>query len=467
MPHTHRPNASNSKGDSELRCGHPLPTAVIAAAGAGRLRAWHGQRGVRCTLAALTASLAVGIARAETAWPEFRGPTAQGHATAAGLPVEWGPDKNIVWRAELPGRAWSSPTVATGKIFLTNATWINEADPAQGVSLRVLALHATSGKILWDVEVFRATAPEALKMHAKNSHASPSPVFEAGRIYAHFGHHGTGCVDASGRVVWTTRENSYRPEHGTGGSPVIVDDLLIFNADGAADPAVIALDKATGKLRWKVARPPTEAKSKFSFCTPLLITVNGRRQLITPGSGIVQALDPRDGSEIWQVRYGRGYSVVPRPIFAHGLVYLSTGFNQPIGYAIRPDGNGDVTDTHVAWTTRKRVPLNASMIVIGDEFYMLADNGVLSCLEAKTGNVHYEEPILGASSASLLAADGRIYALDELGKAAVVKPGKTFQLIATSHLQEKTLASLAVCESDLLIRTEKALYRIGTRGVAP
>ncbi|MBI4625385.1 MAG: PQQ-binding-like beta-propeller repeat protein, partial [Verrucomicrobia bacterium] len=323
---------------------------------------------------------------------------------------------------------------------------------------------AASGRVVWNVEMFRQTAPDALQMHDKNSHASPTALFENGRIYAHFGHHGTACVDETGRIVWSTQENRYPPVHGTGGSPVIVDDLLIFNADGASKPAVLALDKATGKVRWKVARPPTEAKSKFSFCTPLLIEVNGRRQLITPGSGIVQALDPRDGSEIWHVLYGRGYSVVPRPVFAHGLVYLSTGFDQPIGYAIRPDGAGDVTDTHVAWTIRKRVPLNASMVVLGDELYMLADNGVLSCLDAKTGVVHYEERLLGACTASLLAADGRIYAIDELGKAAVVKPGKTFQVIATSDLQEKTLASMAVCESDLLIRTENAVYRVGQRG---
>lgn len=418
----------------------------------------------RWATAVFAAALMSVTACAESLWPEFRGPTGQGHSTATGLPIEWGPEKNIVWRTELPGRAWSSPVVAHGKIFVTTARALRDSEPEHGVSLHVLALNAASGKVEWDVETLRQSAPDALKMHAKNSQASPTVVYEPGRIYAHFGHHGTACVDESGKVVWSTQENAYPPAHGTGGSPVIVDDLLIFNADGATNPAVIALDKATGKVRWKVARPDTVAKNKFSFCTPLLIEVGGRRQLITPGSGVVQALDPKDGSEIWRALYDRGYSVVPRPIFAHGLVFLSSGFNQPIAYAIRADGQGDVTDTHVAWTVRKRVPLNPSMLVVGDEFYMLADIGVLSCLDARTGTVHYEEKLLGASSASLLAADGRIYAIDELGKAAVVKPGKTFQVIATSDLQEKTLASMAVCDNDLLIRTEKALYRIGRLG---
>jgi outer membrane protein assembly factor BamB len=164
---------------------------------------------------------------------------------------------------------------------------------------------------------------------------------------------------------------------------------------------------------------------------------------------------------------GNGFSVVPRPVFAQGLLFLSSGYQQPTGYAIRPDGEGDVTATHVAWTLAKRVPLNPSMLVVGEELYMLADSGVFSCVDAKTGKVHYEERLLGSSSASLLSADGRIYAIDEQGKSAVVKPGKTFELLATNELQERTLASMAVCDSDLLVRTEKALYRIGKDGKRP
>jgi outer membrane protein assembly factor BamB len=205
------------------------------------------------------------------------------------------------------------------------------------------------------------------------------------------------------------------------------------------------------------------ASRKFSFCTPLVIEVNGQRQLITPGSGVVQALNPTDGTEIWHVNYGQGYSVVPRPIFAHGLIFLSTGYDKPVAYAIKPDGKGDVTNTHVAWTADKRIPHNPSMVVVGDELYMLADNGLLSCRDAKTGTVHYEDRLLGPSSASLLAADGRIYAIDEQGNSAVFKPGKTLEVVAKNDLNEKTLASMAVCDSDLLIRTEKALYRIGLR----
>ena len=400
---------------------------------------------------------------AEALWPEFRGPTAQGHSLSKGLPVEWAPDKNVLWRSEIPGRSWSSPVVANGKIFLTNSTGLNGADPALAVSLRVLAVDASTGRTLWDAEVFQQLDVAALKMHQKNSQASPSVIYEQGKIYAHFGHHGTACVDEAGKVLWTNREHSGKPVHGTGGSPVLVDDLLIFNNDADVNPAVVALDKATGKTRWRVVRPETVAKNKFSFGTPLVIEVNGQRQLITPGSGVVQALNPLDGAEIWRVYYGEGYSIVPRPIFAHGLVFLSSGYNKPVAYAIKPDGKGDVTATHVVWTADKRVPHNPSMLVVGDELYMLDDKGMLSSRDARTNVLHYEERLLGPSSASLLEAGGLIYAIDELGASAVVKPGKTLEVVARSELKEKTLASMAVCDNDLLIRTEKALYRIGKR----
>lgn len=404
-----------------------------------------------------------GTVHAETLWPEFRGPTAQGHSLATGLPVEWGAEKNVLWRSELPGLGWSSPVVANGKIFVTTATGINGGDPAVAASMRVLAVDATTGKVVWDTEVFQQRDAEALKMHKKNSQASPSVVYEQGMIYAHFGHHGTACVDETGKLMWTNREHTGKPVHGTGGSPVVVDDLLIFNNDADVNPAVVAVEKTTGKTRWRVVRPDTVAKNKFSFGTPLVIEVDGQRQVITTGSGVVQALNPADGSEIWHVLYGQGYSVVPRPLYAHGLVFLSSGYNQPVAYAIKPTGKGDVTATHVAWTADKRVPHNPSMLVVGDELYMLDDKGLMSCRDARSNVIHYEERLLGPSSASLLHAEGRIYAIDELGASAVVKPGKTLEVIARSELKEKTLASMAVCDNDLLIRTEKALYRIGKR----
>ncbi len=393
-------------------------------------------------------------ANAETLWPEFRGPTAQGHSTATGLPTKWAPEEGIAWRTEIPGHAWSSPIVGNGHIYLTNA--ISDATSA---TLSVLALDAATGKQIWATEVFKPTAPDALKMHKKNSHASPTPILENGRIYAHFSHHGTACLKEDGRIVWKNNDHAYSPVHGTGGSPLLVGDLLIFNADGAADPAVVALDKKSGKTVWKIQRT-SPANRKFSFSTPLLIEVKGKPQVITAGSGIVQALNPKDGSEIWHVTYDQGYSVVPRPVFAQGLIFISTGYDKPTALAIKPDGTGDVTATHVVWQADKRIPHNPSMLVVGDDLYMLDDKGMISCRDAKTGALHYEERLLGPSSASLLEGDGHIYAIDEQGKCAVIKPGHSLTVLATNDLAEKTLASMAVVDSDLLLRTELALYRI-------
>lgn len=399
-------------------------------------------------------------------WPEFRGPDKQGNSAATGLPTVWNPglNKNVVWKAELPGIGWSSPVMVGDKIYLTTAVPVGGEEKAVvDRSLRALCVSATDGKVVWDKEVFPQTASTAPNIHKKNSHASPTPVFDAEKLYVHFGHQGTACLNAAdGSLVWSTRELAYEPVHGNGGSPVIEGDLLIYNADAAKEPAVIALDKNTGKQRWKFSRV-SDAKRKFSFSTPLVIEVNGKRQLITPGSGVVNALDPATGAEIWKARYDQGYSVVPRPVYAHGMVFIATGYDKPTVIAVKVDGTGDVTDTHVAWKLEKYAPHNPSMVVVGDELYLVADNGILSCLDAKTGTAHYQERCTGPISASILHADGKLYLQDEKGLGVVVKPGKSFTVLASNDLAERSLASYAVAGDDLLIRTEKSLWRIGSK----
>ena len=388
-------------------------------------------------------------------WPEFRGPTGQGISTATGLPVEWSATNNVAWKVAVAGAGWSSPAISDGKIFLT--TGVDNANG--GVSLRALALDAANGRTLWETEIFSATEASVQPIHAKNSPASPTPIVAGERVYVHFGHHGTACLDRAGKIIWRNNRLRYDPLHGNGGSPVLVDDLLVFNSDGTKDPFVAALDKTTGELAWKTPRH-VEVKQHFSFCTPLVITVAGRTQIITPGSGAVSALDPKDGREIWRVRYGQGYSVVPRPVFAHGLLFIATGFNRADLLAIRPDGTGDVTDTHIAWRTTKGAPLTPSVVVVGDELYAVADSGVASCFDAKTGTVHWQEKIEGNYSASPIAAEGRIYFLSEEGVGTVLKASRTFEKIALNKLGERTLASYAVVPGALLVRGEKHLFRI-------
>ena len=404
-------------------------------------------------------TLALALALPAADWNQFRGPDGQGH-TDAKLATEWSANKNVTWRKELPGVGWSSPVAVGGKIFLTTA--VPEGDGAKpNYSLRTLCLDAKTGEIVWNKEVFKEVGKTAPGIHSKNSHASPTPVVEDGNVYVHFGHMGTACLQAKdGTVVWAKQELTYKPVHGNGGSPIIAGALLIFSIDGTDTQAVVALNKATGKVVWKTPRNSKTGASPFSFSTPLLINTNGGEQLISAGSGVVMSLDPKTGKEIWRVTYGSGYSVVPRPVFAHGLVYVCSGYNTPNLLAIKPDGKGDVTKTHIAFTVKKNVPHNPSPLVVGDALYLISDHGMLSCLNAKTGEVRWSERVEKAYSASPLYAGGLVYLLSEGGTATVFKPGAAYDPVATNKLGERALASFGVDGTALLLRTEKALHRI-------
>ena len=393
-------------------------------------------------------------------WTQFRGPDGNGHAVATGVPLEWSDSQNVTWKQAVPGQGWSSPVASGGTIYLTAAVPI---DGQEGdFSLQLLSFSSKSGAQLNSVEIFRQEGANAPKIHSKNSHASPTPIIEGDRIYVHFGHQGTACVDREGNVLWRTRELAYAPVHGNGGTPIIVDDLLIFSCDGAENPIVAAIEKATGVLCWKTPRK-SEVSRKFSFTTPILIDVAGERQLISPGSGEVSAFDPQTGEELWRVDYGDGYSVIPKPVFANGLVFICTGYGRPNLLAIRPDGRGDVTETHVVWQTDRQAPHTPSLLVVGEELYMVADKGVASCLDTQTGKVYWEERLGGNYSASPLYVDGRIYFQSEEGETTVIAPEREFHKLATSKLGEQTLASYGVVDNALLIRSEKHLFRIESR----
>ena len=281
------------------------------------------------------------------------------------------------------------------------------------------------------------------------------------RLYAHFGHLGTACLDLGGKVIWQQTELRYSPVHGNGGSPILVDDLLIFSIDGTDKQCVVALDAADGKVKWQTDRK-SQAVKKFSFHTPLLIEVDGRRQVVSAGSDVAAAYDPKTGDEIWRVRY-EGYSVIPRPVYGHGLLFLVTGYERSSLIAVRADGKGDVTDTHVAWRMTKDAPHTPSPLLVGDELYVVSDGGIASCLDAKTGHLHWSQRLGGAFSASPLAADGKVYFQNEAGVGCVVKAGTKYELLAKNDLTERTLASYAAADRALFIRTAQHLYRIEKR----
>jgi len=390
-------------------------------------------------------------------WTEFRGPTGQGLSNAKNLPTKWDAKENlnITWRQTIPGKGWSSPIVYDGKIYLTTA--VPEGEKGDQ-SLRSLCLDAGSGATLWNVEVFKQGPKE---IHQKNSHASPSPITDGKFLYVHFGTNGTACLNLDGEIIWTNRKLVYDPAHGNGGSPALAGRAVLISCDGDDKQFVVALDRKSGDPLWQTPRPPNSGRG-FSFSTPLVIEVGGKSQVVSAGSDHVVSYDLEKGHELWRVNYPGGYSVVPRPVFGQGLVYVCSGYGSQTIFAIRPDGSGDVTKTHVEWTEKRGVPLNPSPLVVGDELYMVSDNGIASCLDAKTGTQHWQKRLDGNFSSSPLFADAKIYFTNEDGETIVLPAGKTAgESLGRCPLGERAQASLAVSAGAIFARGEKTLYRIG------
>ncbi len=392
--------------------------------------------------------IAFGLTAASLAvadWPEFRGPGGEGLSNQPDIPLEWSESQNVVWKVPIPGEGWSSPTILDGRVWLTTAT-------QRGQSLRAIALAAETGEILHDTEVIQLE--RAPSKHDKNTHASPTPILTKDRIYTHFGRHGTAALDPSGKVLWRNLEHSYTDGHGNGGSPVLWNDLLIFNADGVERQSVVALDAETGETRWVARRG-----SRMSFATPLIIETASGPQLISPGGDEAGAYDPQTGRLLWSIRYD-GYSVIPRPVFGHGLVYITSGFYRPTVHAVRPDGTGDVTASHIAWKQLRGAPLTPSLLIVDDLLYMVSDNGIATCMDAKTGAQRWQSRLGGNFSASPLHASGRIYFTNESGETTVIAPGPKFRELARNRVDGDTLASLAISERSIYLRSRTHLYRI-------
>ncbi|MEM7479510.1 MAG: PQQ-binding-like beta-propeller repeat protein [Planctomycetota bacterium] len=408
----------------------------------------------RFTLSLLTFLAFSSVCHAD--WPDFRGPSRDGIVTVD-LPTKWSPDSNVLWKSDIPGEGWSSPIVVGDRIYLTAA--VPQAD--EGFELQLICLNADSGKTVFQKQLFNELS-DAPRIHRKNSHASPTPIFDGTNIFVHFGHQGTACVSPDGDVVWKNDSLAYPPVHGNGGTPVIVDNLLIFSRDGADIAEVTALNKQTGEIAWQSQRD-VEVQKSFSFCTPLVIEVEGKTQLILPGSNVVQSLDPATGEEFWRLSYD-GYSVIPRPIYHEGLVFVCTGYNRPSILAIDPTGSGDVTKTHLRWQSKDRIPHTPSLIAYKTNIAMISDQGVATMVDAKTGEQVWRTRVDGGFSASPLLSGSMLYFLSEGGDCTVLDiSGSQPKEVTVNSMDERCLASMAVYGKDLLLRSAQSLYRIGNR----
>jgi outer membrane protein assembly factor BamB len=380
-------------------------------------------------------------------WPEFRGPTGQGTAVVESAPLHWSETENVTWKAPIPGRGWSSPVIRDGTIWLTTAT-------GGGVSLRVVAFDADSGELMRNIEVFRLD--ENSWKHEKNSYASPTPLVTDDRLYVHFGARGTSALDLDGNVLWRNTSHGHQDVHGSGGSPALWNDLLIFNCDGADRQFVVALDTTTGETVWTTDRP----EGRFAYSTPLVIPRGqSSEQVISVGGGIAGSYDPATGEELWRVSFD-GYSVVPRPVYGDGLLYLTTGFNSPTLIAIRPTGSGDVTRTHIAWELRRGAPHTPSPLLDGERLFIVSDRGIASCYDSSTGQELWRSRLPGAYSSSPVLVAGRVYFTNEVGVTTIVEASDEYVEVARNEVLGRTFASLAFSDGAMFLRSDTTLYRI-------
>ena len=384
-------------------------------------------------------------------WPQFRGPNSDGHSDESKTPMEWSDTKNVTWKFSVPGLGWSSPAIANGKVFLTTAV-----PKGEGLSLRVLALDAASGKTIWDRE-FR-TVEKSPSIHTKNSHASPTPIIHDGSVFVHFGALGMARLSAdNGAVQWMNSELEDSPLHGSGGSPVLYNGRLFIACDGTSKPFVAAIDAQTGKVAWKTPRS-VEARISHSFGTAAVTVVDGKAQLLAPGPNHLAVYDLETGAEICKV-LAPGWSVVPQPAVGHGMVFYNHDYDNPELMAVKLGGVGDVTDTHVVWRINRGAPSTPSPLLVGDELYFVSDTGIASCVDAKTGERHWMERLDGNFSASPVLANGHVLFLNETGEATWVTTGKEFTVLGRNTVPGRTFATPAFSDGAMYVRTDETLYK--------
>jgi outer membrane protein assembly factor BamB len=403
-------------------------------------------------------------------WPQFRGPEGTGVASAQAPPVTWAEDKNVRWKTAIHGRAWSSPVILDGQVWVTTAT-------EDGRQLSAVALDLQSGKILHDLRLFDVEKPQYA--HPFNTYASPTPVIEPGRVYVTFGSPGTAAIDTkSGRVLWERRDLECNHFRGAGSSPIIFNDLLIMHFDGSDRQYVVGLDKRTGKTVWRTERsidfqdlgpdgkPQADGDFRKAFSTPHIVMSGGEPVMISIGSKATYGYDPRTGKERWRLEERGAHSGSTRPVPGHGLIFYPTGFPTGQLFAIRLPSNGSDATPEVVWRVTRGVPSKPSVQLVGDLIFMVNDVGIVSCVEARTGTAVWTSRLAGTYSSSPVAAAGRVYFSNEDGRTTVIEAGRAFKVLAENQLDDGIMASPALAGNAVILRTRTHIYRI-EEGTAP
>ncbi|MDP7276012.1 MAG: PQQ-binding-like beta-propeller repeat protein [Planctomycetaceae bacterium] len=389
-------------------------------------------------------------------WNQFRGSAGDGQSTVKGIPTTWSETSNVAWKTAIWGKGWSSPVIWKDQVWLTTAT-------PDGHRLAAVCVDRRNGKILHDITVFEHEKPQYC--HPFNSYASPTPWVEENRVYVHFGALGTACLDTrTGKTIWKRQDLPCNHFRGPGSSVVIHGNHLFLPYDGFDYQYVVALDKRNGKTAWRNDRNVDYGSDngdvKKAYGTAKVITFGGRTQVVVPGAVATMSYDPESGKELWRVIHG-GMNSCARPLFGNGLLYINTGSVPTRLLAVRPDGKGDITKTHVKWTTMKSVPSRPSQLLVGDAIYMVSNSGVASCLAAGTGKAAWTKRIAGKHVASPILVGKRIFSFSQEGRTHVFAADKaTYRELAVNKLDGGFMASPAVAKGLLILRTKTHLYGI-------
>ena len=399
-------------------------------------------------------------------WPDYRGPHRNGVSQVKGLPLRWSEDLNIKWKTPIHGQGWSSPVIWGNQIWLTTST-------ENGKSLFAICIDRNNGNILLNRQIFHVPKPRLLS-NPVNSYATPSATIEKGRVWVHFGSYGTACLDTrTFKTLWERRDLPCDHWRGPASSPLLWEDLIFLHMDGANVQYVVALNKVNGSTRWVTfrsgnyndlqedGRPAQNGDYRKAYNTPLIVDYQGSQQLISPSAKGAYSYNPHSGRELWQIHH-KGHSSAPRTLYSEGLVGIATGHiaGKAELWGVRLGGSGNVTDTHVLWKYTRGSPKRSSPVLVSGRVYMVSNDGVASCVDFKTGREIWKARIGGLHSASLLYADGRIHFFDEDGTTTIIKPGDTMVILSQNTLNNGFMASPAVADGALFLRTKSHLYRI-------
>ena len=422
-------------------------------------------------LIALVWSCSVLAALSQENWSQFRGPLGNGLTLSRRLPLAWNETSNVVWKAEVPGVGWSSPVVAS------NHVWVTAAAPGRQ-RLIVVCFDRVTGKIRLERDLFPMPKLEAGELPA--ALASSTPAIEEGHLYASFGSDGLACLDAAtGALIWQRTDLACRQPRGSFSSPVLFLDRLFLQFDGSDRQFITALDRKTGKTLWQTPRSVSYQRGaeegrasgpddpKLAYSTPLVVLNGTQFTLLSLGAQAFYAYDTATGHELWRAEDPNGYGGRTRPVAGSGLVFTSTGGGRGEFWAIRTGGSNVVTESHVAWKQRKNIPHHASPLMVGNLLFLLEDNGMLSCLEAKLGNLVWREQLPGNYVASPIAGGGRIYLFNEEGKGTVVEASRKFKILGQNQLAPGMRGSPAAYGRSLFLRTTTHLYRIEEKETPP